>query len=94
MTISEELVISISNLYTVEELQLKLRDATEAFLANPERIVSATTGSGASYSKQANFLPSELVELYSYALNYKQTGEIRGLAQNQWHVVTYYPFNH
>lgn len=93
MDISEELIISISTLYTVEELQTRLKDATEQFLSNPERIVSATTGSGASYSKQANFLPKDLVELYSYALQYKRTGEIGHLSQNQWHVVAHYPFN-
>lgn len=93
MDINESLIISIANIHTVDELQLKLKEATEAFLANPDRIVSAATGSGASYSKQANYLPADLVELYTYALQYKRTGEIGGLAQNQWNVVTYYPFN-
>lgn len=94
MTISEELIIAIANTYTLSELHEKLKEATEQFLSNPDRIVSAATGSGASYNKQANFLPKDLVELYSFALNYKQFGSFTQGADNQFGVFVINPFNH
>ena len=85
--ITEAVVTSIAELFTLAELQEKLREATINLLENPERIVSATTGSGASYSKSMNFYPQELVELYSQAIQYKQAGELSTGGSNSWDVM-------
>lgn len=93
MTITHEIITSVAALYTLSELREKLKDAVEQMLNNPERIVSATTGSGASYSKALNMKVEEYVELLSYAMQYKETGEITTGGSNQWHVAAFYPFN-
>lgn len=90
--ITEEIIIAIANAFSIEELQTKLTEATQAFLENPDRIISASTGSGASYSKSYNYLPQDLVTLYTYAIQYKQVGEI-STSNNQWGVATFYPYN-
>ena len=43
-------------------------------LANPEKIISASTGSGASYTKTVSMSASDLVELLTLALEYKKNG--------------------
>lgn len=59
-----------------------MQRATLALLENPDSIVSASTGSGASYSKQINMTAQDMVELFSYALEYKQTGSISSGGSN------------
>lgn len=91
--LSEEVVIAVANLYSIEELQEELKSATLNLLSNPDRIISASTGAGASYTKALNMSPKDLVELLSYALKYKQYGEITTGGSNQWNVCVYSPFN-
>lgn len=76
-------------MYSVEELQQNLQRATLALLENPDSIVSASTGSGASYSKQINMTAQDMVELFSYALEYKQTGSISTGGSNIMPAVTF-----
>ena len=85
--ITEAVVTTIADLFSLGELQEKLREATMNLLENPDRIVSASTGSGASYSKSMNFYPQELVELYKLAIQYKETGELSTCGSNSWDVM-------
>ena len=89
MNISLPVIKSISNMYSVEELQQNLQRATLALLENPDSIVSASTGSWASYSKQINMTAQDMVELFSYALEYKQTGSISTGGSNIMPAVTF-----
>lgn len=76
-------------MYSLEEIQQNLQRATLALLENPDSIVSASTGSGASYSKQINMTAQDMVELFSYALEYKQTGSISTGGSNIMPAVTF-----
>lgn len=89
MNISLPVIKSISNMYSVEELQQNLQRATLAMLENPDSIISASTGSGASYSKSINMKPAELVELLSACLEYKQTGSLSAGGSNIMPTVTF-----
>ena len=51
MNLTETVIKAVANLYTVEELEQELAKAVNEMLKNPERIVSASTGAGASYRK-------------------------------------------
>lgn len=93
LQITSEIVRAVANLYTLSDLQEELKKATLQFLQNPERITSASTGAGASYTKALNISSLELVELLSLALEYKKTGVIMGGGSNQWNVAVYSPFN-
>jgi hypothetical protein len=92
MEITESVVKGISALYTVEELQTELQKAVKEMLENPERVVSASTGSGASYTKDLMISPQELVELLTYALEYKRTGVISNGGSNIMDTITFFPF--
>lgn len=72
MKLTTTLIASVANTYTLEELQQRHADAVAAMLDNPDSIVSASTGAGASYTRQINARPAELVELYAAALAHKQ----------------------
>lgn len=89
MELTVNIIKSVANLFTVDELQQNLKQATLAMLENPDQIVSASTGSGASYTKQLNMKPSELVELLSACLEYKQTGGFSAGGSNIMHSVTF-----
>lgn len=93
MTITHEIITSVASLYTLSELREELKNAVTNLLQNPDRIISASTGAGASYTKALNISSQEYVELLSYALQFKETGEISTGGSNQWHVAVYYPFN-
>jgi hypothetical protein len=89
MEISITLVKSVANLFTIDELQQKIQEATLQMLANPDAIVSASTGSGASYSKVINMRAQDIVELFTYALEYKQTGTLSAGGSNIMHSLTF-----
>lgn len=74
MNLTVETIKAVADCYTLEELQNELKRATAAMIQNPERIVSASTGSGASYTKAENMTAQELVELLGFALQFKKTG--------------------
>lgn len=76
MELSEAVIKGVAEALTIEELKERHTDAVLQMLANPAAIVSASTGAGASYSKQIQMTASELVELLTYAMNYKQYGII------------------
>lgn len=82
---------AVSNLFTLNELQTELEKATMAMLQQPDKIISATTGAGSSYTKQISMSAQELVELLSYALEYKQTGTISSDGSNIMYTVTFLP---
>lgn len=92
MEITESVVKGISALYTITELQQKLQEAVKELLENPERVVSASTGSGSSYTKELMMSPQELVELLTYALEYKRTGAISNGGSNIMDTITFFPF--
>lgn len=90
MELTLNLIKSVANLFSIDELQQNLQRATLAMLENPDQIVSASTGAGASYTKQLNMKPSELVELLSACLEYKQSGTISAGGSNIMQSVTYF----
>lgn len=76
MQLSEAIIKGVANALSLEELIERHTDAVLQMLANPSAIVSASTGAGASYTKSIQMTASELVELLTYAINYKQSGTI------------------
>lgn len=74
MNLSENVIKAVANIYSVEELETELQKAVIEMLANPEKIISASTGSGASYTKTVSMSASDLVELLTLALDYKKNG--------------------
>lgn len=74
MNLSEQVIKSVASIFTVEQLETELNKAVMEMLANPEKIISASTGSGASYTKTVSMSASDLVELLGYALEYKKNG--------------------
>lgn len=77
MEITTTIIKAVANTFpTTEALQEALNKAVSQMLENPDAIVSASTGAGASYSKQITMTAQDLVELLSYALEYKETGLI------------------
>jgi hypothetical protein len=92
MELTVNIIKSIASLFSVDELQTKIRELTLQLLENPDQIVSASTGAGASYSKQINATPAELIELFSLALEYKQTGAISAGGNNIMQSITFFTF--
>lgn len=76
MELSEAVIKAVADTLTIEELKERHTEAVLQMLANPSQIVSASTGAGASYSKAIQMTAAELVELLTYAINYKQYGII------------------
>lgn len=74
MNLNEQVIKAVANIYSVEELETELQKAVIEMLANPEKIISASTGSGASYTKTVSMSASDLVELLTLALDYKKNG--------------------
>lgn len=86
-------ISAVANIFTVDELQQNLKEATLKMLESPDAIISASTGAGASYTKQLNMTAQELVELLTYALEYKQTGTIASSGGNNiMPTITFFPF--
>ena len=74
MNLNEQVIKAVANIYSVEELESELQKAVIEMLANPEKIISASTGSGASYTKTVSMSASDLVELLTSALEFKKNG--------------------
>lgn len=89
MELTLNLIKSVANLFTLSELHQELKNATLAMLQNPDSIISASTGAGASYAKTINMKPAELVELLSACLEYKQSGTISAGGNNTMQTVTF-----
>lgn len=76
MELSQAIIKGVADALTLDELKERHTDAVLQMLANPAAIVSASTGAGASYTKSIQMTAAELVELLTYAINYKQYGII------------------
>lgn len=87
MNITLPLIKAICTLYTPEEIKSKIAEFTAALLENPDVIISASSGTGQSYSKQIVATPDKLIELFSYALEYAETGSISGGGSGSYSVV-------
>lgn len=74
MTITRALIIATATKYTVEQLQQKIEDILTDLEGNGTVITSASTGAGASYSRQIEASRTDMIELYRAALDYK-TGQ-------------------
>lgn len=75
MTITKSLIVSVANMYTVEQLQAKIVELIQDVESNGSTITSASTGAGASYTRRIEASRLELLELYQCALDYKLNGE-------------------
>lgn len=71
MQLTETIIAAVAESFTAAELAEKKSEAVAAFLANPNAIVSASTGAGASYTKEISMTAQDAVELFSAALRYK-----------------------
>lgn len=92
MIISTPIIKAVAATYdTVDALQQDLANAVQDMMANPDAIVSASTGAGASYSKQISMTAAERVELLSYALDYKQYGYVSTDGDNIHYSFTWLP---
>ena len=92
MELTEAVIKGVADALTLEELKERHTDAVLNMLANPAAIVSATTGGGASYSKAIQMTAAELVELLTYALNYKIYGCITNSGSQIMDVVVLNPY--
>ena len=75
MVITKSLIVSIAQMYTVEQLQAKIVELIKDVETNGSSIISASTGAGASYTRRIEASRLELLELYQAALEYKLNGE-------------------
>lgn len=75
MIITKSLIISIADMYTVEQLQAKIVELVKDVENNGSTITSASTGAGASYTRRIEASRLELLELYQAALQYKLNGD-------------------
>lgn len=89
MTIIEAVADSFPS---VEALQEAKDAAVQAMLQNPDQIVTAATGAGASYTKRINATPAELVELYALALRVKKGEPIESSMTQVNHTMVFWPF--
>lgn len=74
MTITRALILATATKYTVEQLQQKIEELLTSLEGNGTVITSASTGAGASYSRQIEASRIDMLELYRAALDYK-TGQ-------------------
>lgn len=72
MAVNMTVARSLARLKTEEELQALVAEAQAAVVANKGNIVSASTGGGASYSRQGMQAAEDMLELYEAALALKQ----------------------
>lgn len=75
MIISKPQIIAVANMYTVEQLQSKIVELIQDIETNGSTITSATTGSGASYSRRIEAGRLELLDLYQASLSWKLNGD-------------------
>ena len=87
MNITPALIKAICTIYSTDEIKSKIAEFTTALLENPDVIISASSGTGQSYSKQIVATPDKLIELFSYALEYAETGTISGGGSGAYSVV-------
>lgn len=73
--ITADLIISIAASYTEDELKALIKQQLDK-LAENNRVTSASTGAGASYSAAQETDTESLLRLYMAALNYLQAGVI------------------
>ena len=92
MEITEAIITAVAEALSIEELKERHTEAVLKMLSNPSQIVSASTGSGASYSKQIQMTAQELVELLTYAINYKKYGVISNSGSNIMDIVVLNPY--
>lgn len=70
MQITETIIRALSSL-PLEQVQANFDRCLQAFIANPDKIISATDGAGQSYSKSLSGTAQEMVELWQEVLDYK-----------------------
>lgn len=70
MTITATLIKATAANFTPAELQTRIAETLEKITAG-ERISSASTGAGASYTSEQTASNEDLLELYTAALKYK-----------------------
>lgn len=75
MTITKTLIIQTAKAYSVDELQGLIKTNIEK-LAENEIVINASTGAGASYAIKERNKITELIDLYSAALEYKTDGKL------------------
>lgn len=92
MELSEAVIKGVAEALTLEELKERHTNAVLQMLANPAAIVSASTGAGASYTKAIQMTAAELVELLTYAINYKLYGVISNSGSQIMDVVVLNPY--
>lgn len=71
MTITQALIVATAGKYTVEQLRAKIAALLEDVESNGGVITVASTGAGASYTRQQEASRLELIELYQAAIDYK-----------------------
>lgn len=69
--ITDTLVQAFADSYSLEELTAMRAAAVADLAQNPSLIVSASTGGGASYSRQVKMPAAEYIELLQLAINLK-----------------------
>lgn len=92
MELSEAIIKGVANALTIEELKERHTEAVLQMLSNPSAIVSASTGAGASYTKQIQMTAQELVELLTFAINYKTYGVISNDGSQIMDIVVLNPY--
>lgn len=80
MTITKELIKATAETYPADELRAKRTEMMEK-LAELDFVSSASTGAGASYSISQRAGVEEMIELYTLALEYQNSGEVRSGAE-------------
>lgn len=85
MIITKDLIDTIVDMYTVDEIREKIVALVNDLETNGSTIVSASTGAGASYTRHVEASREDLLNLYQAALNKKlgrpaRTGSIGQVA--------------
>lgn len=84
MTITKDLIRSVSDIYTIDQLREKIIGLIQDLENNGSTITSASTGAGASYTRKIEASREDLLALYQAALNFKlgipaKTGEVNSV---------------
>lgn len=79
MNVNIRVVKAVAGANTEEQLQAIIKEQAAA-LAENEVIISASTGAAASYAMKERNRLTDLLDLYSMALEYKQTGRVDALS--------------
>lgn len=85
MTLTKDLIKSVADIYTVDQLREKIITIIHDMETNGSTIISASTGAGASYTRRIEASREDLLALYQAALNFKigipaKTGEVNYVA--------------